>query len=164
MTPAVTAEAFRRAMRRFVGTVSLITVGAGDDRSGLIATSAGSLSADPPLMLVCINRQASAWPLFTRHASFGINFLRPHHRALADRFAGRDGAKGRARYEGADWRTMATGAPLLADAAAAFDCELDDIIDKGSHAIVVGRVVAVASGAGEDALAYWHGDYRSLAL
>ncbi|MDR3373981.1 MAG: flavin reductase family protein [Ancalomicrobiaceae bacterium] len=158
----ISADIFRAAMRQFVGTVSLITVGTGDERSGLVATSAGSLSADPPLVLVCVNRQASSWPLFARHAAFGVNFLRPHHRALAERFSGRDGTTGSARYDGADWRTMVTGAPLLKDAAVAFDCELDDMFDKGSHSVVIGRVMGVATAEGEDALVYWRGGYRSL--
>jgi flavin reductase (DIM6/NTAB) family NADH-FMN oxidoreductase RutF len=160
--PLPLADLFRSAMREFVGTVSVITVGEGAQRSGLVATSVVSLSLDPPMVLACINRSGSSWPLFGRFRHFGINTLRPDHQALADRFAGRGGVKGCARYDVGEWTTAVTGAPLLADGVVALDCELDEAIEKASHGIIIGRVRAVRTQPLESPLVYWRGTYRTI--
>src|SRR5262249_12701384 len=85
------ATSLRDAMRRVAGGVSVVTVGAGDDRTGLTVTSAVSLSIDVPTMLVSVNRTASAWPVLQKHRSFCVNFLNAGQQAVADRFAGKGG-------------------------------------------------------------------------
>jgi flavin reductase (DIM6/NTAB) family NADH-FMN oxidoreductase RutF len=148
----------RDVMRRLVGGVSVITCGVGDDRTGLTVTSVTSLSVEPPTMLFCINRNASAWPVIRRHRHFCVNILAEHHRAVADRFAGRGGVKGVERYAGARWVTLATGASALEDALAAIDCEVEETIERHSHAIVIGAAKRFRIGDG-DALAHQHGQY-----
>lgn len=156
--------AFRAAMRKLAGAVSVLSVGQGEARTGLTATSVSSLSVDPPTLLVSVNRTASASASLLAEQAFAINVLRPHHQALADRFAGRHGVSGAARYEGAEWSRLATGAPVLTDALAVFDCELEDAIERHTHLIIIGRVVASRVTEGADPLLYWAGDYRALAL
>jgi flavin reductase (DIM6/NTAB) family NADH-FMN oxidoreductase RutF len=159
----VGADAFRGAMRELSGGVSVITVGAGRDRSGMTATSVSALALDPPTLIVCINKESSTWPLLQRYGSFGVNVLHARHQGIADRFAGRNGVKGEQRYGEGQWITLATGASLLADALAAIDCELDEAIDRHSHAIVIGRVKAIHVGEGsEAALMYWRGRYGAF--
>lgn len=156
--------AFRAAMRKLAGAVSVLTVGQGEARTGLTATSVSSLSVDPPTLLVSVNRSASAAaPLLTERA-FAVNVLRPHHQDLADRFAGRHGVSGRARYEGGEWTRLSTGAPVLTDALAVFDCELEEAIERHTHLILIGRVVAARITETAEPLLYWAGNYRHLAL
>ncbi|MDQ0506899.1 flavin reductase family protein [Xanthobacter agilis] len=156
--------AFRAAMRKLAGAVSVLTVGVGDGRTGLTATSVTALSVEPPTLLITINRGGSSLGPVLQERVFAINVLRPHHQPVADRFAGKGGLKGPARYEGADWTKLTTGAPVLADALAAFDCELEDAIERHSHVIVIGRVVASRITENADPLLYWAGGYRGLAL
>ncbi len=156
--------AFRAAMRKLTGAVSVLSVGQGDGRTGLTATSVSSLSVDPPTLLISVNRSASAHGVLLSERAFAINVLRPHHEALADRFAGRGGVKGAERYEGAEWTRLSTGAPVLADALAVFDCVLEDAIERHSHIIVIGRVVASRITENASPLLYWAGAYRGLAL
>ncbi|MFG1378258.1 flavin reductase family protein [Xanthobacter autotrophicus] len=156
--------AFRAAMRKLAGAVSVLTVGAGDGRTGLTATSVTALSVEPPTLLITINRGGSSLGPVLQERAFAINVLRPHHQPVADRFAGKGGLKGPARYEGADWTKLTTGAPVLADALAAFDCELEDAIERHSHVIVIGRVVASRITESAEPLLYWAGGYRGLAL
>jgi flavin reductase (DIM6/NTAB) family NADH-FMN oxidoreductase RutF len=158
-----TPEAYKAAMRHFIGNVSVITVGLGADRSGLVVTSAISLAAEPPMVIACVNRTASSWPLIQRYRHFGVNFLGGDQQSIAERFSGRGGIKGAERYDGNRWITMATGAPLLADAQVALDCELEDSIDKASHSILIGRIKALSVREGPDALAYWRGAYTVVA-
>ncbi len=153
---------FRSGMRDLAGGVSVITVGEGEDRTGLTATSVTSLSVDPPSLLVCVNRNSSTWSALGRHGAFAVNLVRARHAALAERFAGRGGLKGAARYGQASWLRLVTGAPVLEDALASFDCQIEDMIERHSHAIVIGKVVAVRLAEEADALLYWRGAYEGL--
>jgi flavin reductase (DIM6/NTAB) family NADH-FMN oxidoreductase RutF len=156
--------AFRQAMRQLAGGVCAITVGDGDDRGGLVATSVTSLSMDPPTLLVCVNRGGASLPLIQRFGSFGVNVLAHRHLGLAHRFSGQGGVSGAARYDGSDWTVATTGAPLLSDALVAVDCVVDELIERHSHAIIIGRVQAVTPVRGEDALVYMRGAYAPLAV
>jgi 3-hydroxy-9,10-secoandrosta-1,3,5(10)-triene-9,17-dione monooxygenase reductase component len=163
-TPALDTPTFKDAMRRLVGGVSVITAGTGEARTGLTVTSAHSLSVDPPTMLVCVNRAASAWPVIQRDRHFCVNVLDARHQPVADRFTGREGVKGADRYEGARWRQFSTGASGLEDALAVIDCVVEEILERHSHGIIIGAVRAIHIGACGDALVYGHGRYRTLNL
>ena len=158
----VTANDFRSAMRQLTGGVSVITAGKGRDISGMTVTSVSSLSVDPPALIVSINREASSWPLVKRYGFFGVNILTSDQIDIAERFTGKGGLKGAARFAGADWTTRASGVPLLVGALAAIDCEVEDIVERHSHAIVIGRVLDVAVSARTAALAYWQGRYVAI--
>lgn len=156
------AASFRQAFRHLAGGVSVITTGHGQARTGLTATSVSSLSAEPPTIMFGLNLSSSTYPVLARNRCFGLNFLNARQKQVADRFAGRKGEKGEARYADADWTTGITGAPLLAGALASLDCEVEEIIERHSHAIVIGRVREVRLGDEEAALVYWRGDYERL--
>jgi flavin reductase (DIM6/NTAB) family NADH-FMN oxidoreductase RutF len=150
---------FRSAMRHLVGGVSIITVGRGEEMTGMTVSSLSSLSLDPPSVIVSLNRSASSWPILQRERVFGANFLAADQIDLAERFSGKGGLRGTERFAGAEWRTHVTGVPLLVGALASLDCEVEEIIERHSHGIVIGRVVHVEVAPQAAALAYWHGDY-----
>jgi flavin reductase (DIM6/NTAB) family NADH-FMN oxidoreductase RutF len=158
----VTASDFRNAMRQLTGGVSVITAGKGRNISGMTVTSVSSLSVDPPSLIVSLNREASSWPLVKRYGLFGVNILTSDQIDIAERFTGRGGLKGADRFAGARWTTRASGVPLLADALAAIDCEVEDVVERHSHTIVIGRVLDVAVSARTAALAYWQGRYVAI--
>lgn len=160
--PVVSADEFRGAMRHLTGGVSVITAGRGGEISGMTVSSVSSLSVDPPSLIVSINRNASSWPLIARHRTFGVNILTADQVEIAERFTGKGGLKGAARFAGAEWTTRASGVPLLVGALAALDCEVEEIIERHSHAIVIGRVLDVVSSQRTAALAYWHGEYVAI--
>lgn len=160
--PGPSSKEFRDAMRAFVGNVSVITVGDGDAASGLVVTSAISLSAEPPLVLVCVNLASSSIPLLRGEGRFGWSSLGAAHQAVAERFSGFGGVRGSARYDGADWETAVTGARLLKGAPTAFDCTVEEMIDRATHSILIGRVQAIRTTPGAGALVYWNGAYRGL--
>lgn len=150
------------AMRLVAGGVAVVTAGEGEERTGLTATSAVSLSIDPPTMIVCVNRNASALPVIERRRHFCVNVLAAQHEHVANRFAGLGGVKGAARYEEADWRPHATGALALEGALASIDCEVEELIERHSHVIAIGAVRGVRIGGGEP-LVYTRGRYHKLA-
>ena len=155
-------SAFRGAMRHLAGGVSVITAGQGAHRTGLTATSFSALSAEPPRVIVCVNRASSSFDTITRDQQFGANILAAHQSEIATRFSGRGGIKGEDRYAGAEWHRLETGVAVLANALAAFDCAVEEIIERHSHAILIGRVRAIHSPGGASALLYWRGEYEQL--
>jgi len=158
----VSSDEFRGAMRHLAGGVSVITAGRGRDISGMTVTSVSSLSVDPPALIVSINRESSSWPLVKRYGFFGVNILTSDQIDIAERFTGKGGLKGAARFAGDDWTTRASGVPLLVGALAAIDCEVEDVVERHSHAIVIGRVLDVAVSERTAALAYWQGRYVAI--
>jgi flavin reductase (DIM6/NTAB) family NADH-FMN oxidoreductase RutF len=160
--PEVTASDFRNAMRQLTGGVSVITAGKGRDISGMTVTSVSSLSVEPASLIVSLNRESSSWPLVKRYGFFGVNILTSDQIDIAERFTGKGGLKGADRFGGATWITRASGVPLLDGALAAIDCEVEDIVERHSHAIVIGRVLDVAVSARTAALAYWQGRYVAI--
>lgn len=154
--------AFKAAMRGFVGACSLITTGTEDAATGLVVTSGVSLTAEPPMILACINRSASSWPVLKQTGAFGWSALGAVHQTVAERFSGVGGLKGPVRYHGIEWVTGATGARHLADAPLAFDCTVDEMIDRGTHSILIGRVQSILTNPGRGSLLYWNGAYQPL--
>jgi flavin reductase (DIM6/NTAB) family NADH-FMN oxidoreductase RutF len=162
LEPELESAAFKNAMRFLAGAVSVITVGQGRDLTGFTATSVSSLSADHPSVIVSINRSSSSWPVIQRYRSFCVNVLADDQQPVADNFAGRGGVKGADRYEGAEWQKLATGSLGLVDALTVLDCQLEEAIERHSHAILIGSVRAIATRAEGQPLLYWHGGYRQL--
>jgi len=158
----IAASDFRGAMRHLTGGVSVITVGRGTDITGMTVTSVSSLSLDPASLIVSINRESSSWPLLRRHGSFGVNILTADQLDVAERFTGKDGLKGADRFAGAQWTTLVSGVPMLVGALSAIDCAAEDIIERHSHAIVVGRVLDIRNSRRTAALAYWQGRYVAI--
>lgn len=140
------ADLLRGAMRRSAGGVSIITAGRGPERTGMTVTSAISLSMAPPTMLVAVDRTASTLPVLVGAGHFAVNIPSARQVAVAERFAGRGGAKGAARYAGAEWIRLGSGSWGLDGALAVIDCRVEQIIERHTHAIVLGAVLAVHLG------------------
>jgi flavin reductase (DIM6/NTAB) family NADH-FMN oxidoreductase RutF len=136
---AVSSADFRGAMRHLTGGVSVITAGRGKDITGMTVTSVTSLAVDPPTLLVSINRDASSFPLIRRYGAFGVNILAADQLDVAERFAGKGGLKGADRFAGSQWVTAVSGVPLLVGALSAVDCEVEEIVERHSHGIVIAR-------------------------
>jgi flavin reductase (DIM6/NTAB) family NADH-FMN oxidoreductase RutF len=149
---------FRSLMRRLAGGVSIITAGRGDDITGMTVTSLTSLSASPPRVLVSIGRQASSFALIERHRLFGINILGADQQQIARRFS--DGTlKGKQRFEGTAWTPGSSGVPLLGRSLAVAECEVEEIIERYSHGIIVGRLLSIKFSDRLSGLIYWNGKY-----
>lgn len=161
MTP-FDPKAFREATKAFVGNCSVITVGAGDQASGLVVTSVVAPTTDPARLMFAINPRSSSYPLIKETGRFGWSSLGAGDQAVAERFSGFGGVSGPARHDGADWDLTDNGTRLLADAPAAFDCEVEEIIDRMDHAIIVARVVGGRTTPGKGGLVYWNGAFRAL--
>jgi flavin reductase (DIM6/NTAB) family NADH-FMN oxidoreductase RutF len=149
-------------MRQLAGGVAVITVGLTPYRSGYMGTAVFSLSVDPQRVVISVGRGSSSYPLIRQHGLFGLNVLAAGQQAVADRFAGRGGIKGEARYEGDRWNITPRGVSLLAGAIAAAECAVEEIIERHSHALIIGEPLSISASADSGALLYWRSSYRSL--
>lgn len=157
---SVDAPTFRKAMRHLAASVTLITTRHLKVRGGLTATAVCSVSADPAQMLVCVNGSASAHDPIGSSGVFCVNILAPHHRKIAERFAGMDGVEGDARFDGmGDWSTLTTGAPVLKGCSASFDCRTINAVTAGTHTIFIGEIVDLALDPKAHPLLYCDGSF-----
>jgi flavin reductase (NADH) len=151
--------AFRAAMRRLAGHVHVVTTRLGDERAGLTATAVCSLTAQPPRVLACINLSGRSFQMIAESRVMAVNVLGAEHQALARRFAG---AGGTDPFEGPErWTQAGTGAPLLADAQASFDCVVDQLLVTSTHAIVIGDIRHISHRDSGEPLLYADGQFIS---
>ena len=160
-TGPTSPDAYRAAMRLVPAAVTIVTARHDGQRNGLTATAVASVSAEPPQLLICINRQASAEPLIAGSARFAVNVLARDHLDLAERFS-RSKLPGDARFEASCWIDLPSGVPALADAIAVFDCRMVQQSVFGTHSLFIGEVAGVTTSTGEPLL-YHAGRFRQLA-
>lgn len=158
----VDAKDFKQAMRQCAGAVALVTVGTEHGkRTGLTVTSACSLSDSPPSLIVCVNRNASAHARIREEGAFAVNFLHEDHALLALTFSGQKGVNGDDRFGFGQWTRGATGAPVLTDAVAAFDCVLAQEFETRTHSIFVGEVRSASHSAMATPLVYLRSNFHT---
>lgn len=150
------ARTFWRVLGQRATGMTIVTAQGDAGPAGFLGLSAAHVSADPATMLVSIDRRTSALDAVLGRRHFAINYLPAEAQALADRFSGKAGVSGIARFADAEWFTLATGAPVLKSALGAFDCTVDEVIDRGSVAIIIGRVLAASVSDG-DPLVFFRG-------
>jgi flavin reductase (DIM6/NTAB) family NADH-FMN oxidoreductase RutF len=154
----VTRVEFRAALRLFAAGVTVVTTRDEEGRpTGLTASAFTSVSLDPPLVLVCVDRAATAHPSVLCHGWFAINVLARGQEALSRQFAVSSGDK----FTGVGYRAGLAGLPLLDGALATLQCRLVQDHDGGDHSIFVGQVEQAAARAGAP-LVYFQGDYHEL--
>ncbi|CAL94560.1 flavin reductase family protein [Azoarcus olearius] len=157
----LSAEAFRRGMRRLALPTAVVTTAHDGERGGLTVSSLCSVSTDPPRLLVCINTAASAFPLLRASGVLAVNMLAEGQGALCMRF-GSSRCSGEARFAEGRWETARTGAPLLADALASFDCRVVEMHESATHAIVIADVVELRTAPDAMPLLYRDGAFARL--
>ncbi len=157
----VTPDQFRHVMRHWASTVTVVTTRTDEVIYGLTVTAFASLSAQPPMVFVSIDRQTHSHPLIERSGIFCVNFLAPGMAHVSDRFAGRVPCED--RFAGLTHHRAATGAPVLDDAIAFLDCRVAESLITGDHTLFVGQVeVAAIQKPGQSPLLYFQGDYHTV--
>ena len=116
----------------------------------------------PPTLLICLGLHTSTLAGIRREGAFCVNILAAGRQDLAERFAGRGGFQGADRFGLGDWSPLVTGAPALTDALAAIDCRLEEIIERHTHAILIGAAQAVRVPGVDGALLHWRSQFETL--
>ncbi|MGB0956099.1 MAG: flavin reductase family protein [Panacagrimonas sp.] len=153
---------FRSAMQKLAGGVCIVTTRHRGHRLGLTATAVCSLCAEPPALIACVNRGAEAHDAIRASQRICINVLAQHHVELSNVFSSGDRLKGEARFDHGQWTTGDSGAPILEDALADFDCRVSRAIEHGSHSIFICEVLSARCNADGDPLIYGNRSYGSL--
>lgn len=149
-------------MRHQAGAVTVVAAGQPGARAGLTATAVASVSDKPPALLVCVGQETQAHGLIAELKHFSVNLLSTEQQAIADRFAGRDGLAGEARFAGSDWRIGPAGTPILDGALATLECRLTDSHAFTTHTIFIGNVIDGLFQPDVSPLLYFRGDYWDI--
>ena len=152
-------NAFKEALRGWASGVTVVTSRAGEKIHGMTVSAFSSVSADPPLVLVCANRSSTTHGIIEEGGVFAVNILAEHQQEVSNVFASSKYED--SRLERVGWTEGATGAPIIDEALASLECRVRSAHHEGSHTIYIGHVESVhASDA--DPLLYYKGGYRSL--
>jgi flavin reductase (DIM6/NTAB) family NADH-FMN oxidoreductase RutF len=156
--PGVEAAQFRQLMGRFATGVSVVTArGAGGHPAGMTASSVASVSLDPPLLLVAVDRQNDMHDALLAAADFAINILAADQEAMARRFAAVEAN----RFDGVGYREGRRGVPLIDDALAHIECTKHAAVPSGDHTVFFGLVTG-GEVSERRPLLYYRGGYASL--
>jgi flavin reductase (DIM6/NTAB) family NADH-FMN oxidoreductase RutF len=148
----------RKIMGQFATGVTVVTTGGKAGKHGLTANAVTSLSLDPPLVLVAVEKKAHSLEFLKTNRCFAINILRLEQEEVSRRFA----MPGPKDFTGLALLEALTDAPILADCLAYADCRVVEILPGGDHEIFVGEIVAGDVHEGMPLL-YYSGKYSSLA-
>jgi flavin reductase (DIM6/NTAB) family NADH-FMN oxidoreductase RutF len=152
-------DLFRRVLSNFAAGVTVVTTLDAERRPhGLTATAFTSVSLDPPLVLVCIDKKAETFPQFAPAGIFAVNFLALDQQHLSQRFAKSGGEK----FEGVGWRRGSLGTPLLDGAVGYVECRIKHAYEGGDHIIYVGEIEAADANDTPPLLHFRHA-YRKVA-
>jgi flavin reductase (DIM6/NTAB) family NADH-FMN oxidoreductase RutF len=157
----VDVEQFKAGMRALAGAVNIIGSAHAGHRYGMTATAVCSATADPPTVLVCINKLAATHGAIAKSKAFCVNVLRAEDWDLSTAFSGAQ--SGESRFKSRDWTRLATGSPVLIDALVSFDCRVVKTLAHGTHTIFLGQVEQVVLGKKGKPLVYSEGQYAKLA-
>jgi flavin reductase (DIM6/NTAB) family NADH-FMN oxidoreductase RutF len=147
----------RQVMGRFATGVAVVTTCVGEQFSGMTANAVMSLSLDPPLVVVSVDKSASMHGLLQEGQCFAINVLRLDQEELSNRFAQR----GPKDFSDLSIKTAESGAPILVDALAYLDCRLVEITAAGDHDMFIGECLSGETGDGAP-LIFFGGRYGEL--
>ena len=154
------AQKFRDGMSRLGAAVNIITSDGPEGRHGMTASAVCSITDSPPTLLVCVHQENHSHDIFNGNGTLCVNVLGGQHTELSNIFATRGG---RERFRTGNWTTLATGAPVLADAVVAFDCNIIERRSMGSHSVFYARVADVLiSNAPAETLIWFDRSYHNL--
>ncbi|MET9517170.1 flavin reductase family protein [Streptomyces sp. NPDC002994] len=155
-TAPVDSSALKSALSSFCTGVAVVTALRPDGQpTGMAVQSFSSVSLDPPLVCFCPAHTSSTWPKIRAATRFAVNILAADQQSLCRQFAVTGGNK----FGGVRWSHGTNGAPLLGDALATIECDLEDVLDGGDHAIALGRITALTALRESDPLLYFRRTY-----
>lgn len=151
---------FRQVLGHFPTGVTVVTAIHDGTPVGMAIGSFASLSLDPPQVLFCVGRHSSTWPRIREVGSFCVNVLAEDQEDVCRVFA----AKSDDKFAEIGWTRSGNGSPLLAGVLAHLDCTIDQVIDSGDHAVVIGAVSDLGVDHEGGPLVFFRGGYGRFAV
>ncbi|MEX2245506.1 MAG: flavin reductase family protein [Dehalococcoidia bacterium] len=152
---------FRSVIGHFATGVTVITTAAGEELQGMTANAITSLSLDPMMMLVCVDKDSHTHRVLSAGGVFAVNILSEHQEEVSRLFAKRGGPEV-GSLRGQRFTLGTSGAPLLEDCLAYLDCRVRGVLDGGDHSIFLGEVVEARVLSDARPLLFYRGHYHSL--
>ena len=160
---AVSQKEFRDAMARLGAAVNIITTDGPAGIGGFTASAVCSVTDEPPTILICMNRNATAAPRLKENGTVCVNVVGTAQKEAAMVFAGVTKCPMEERVLAGTWSRLATGAPALDGALESLDCRISEIVEKGSHLVIFAEVEAIRLGdEQEHGLIYFGRDYHAV--
>ncbi len=152
---------FRSIIGHFATGVTVITAAAGEELQGMTANAVSSLSLDPVMVLICVDKSTHTHGVLERGGVFAVNILGEHQEQLSRIFAKRAEPE-LGMLRGQPFRFGASGAPILEDCMAFFDCRVADVLQGGDHSIFLGEVIDQGVVHDMKPLLFYRGKYHAL--
>jgi flavin reductase (DIM6/NTAB) family NADH-FMN oxidoreductase RutF len=153
----IDAKVFWKTLGQRAIGMTVVTADSDDGPTGFLGLSAAHVTASPPTMLVSVDHKTSALIGIMSRRHFAVNFLPANAGRVADAFGGKTDLSGAARFAAGEWRILSTGAPVFCDALGAFDCTVEDVVQRSNISIIIGTVVAAAWRAEGEPLIFFRG-------
>jgi flavin reductase (DIM6/NTAB) family NADH-FMN oxidoreductase RutF len=153
---------FRSVIGRFATGVTIITTAAGEEMQGMTANAVSSLSLDPTMILICVEKSTHTHGVLERGGVFAVNILADDQEDVSRLFATRAEPEINS-LRGLRFNIGVSGAPVLEDCLAFLECNVVQVLEGGDHSIFIGEVVAEGIRSEKDPLLFYRGAYRSLA-
>ena len=134
---------FREVMSRFATGVSVVTTLDGERPAGITVNALSSVSLDPPLVMVALDRSRFITPIVRAHGRYAVNVLGESQGTLSDCFAHAPVSPGREEFCGASWHPGTAGLPLLDGAIATLECSVVETFSAGDHDLFIAQVDAL---------------------
>ncbi len=155
----IDGETFRNVMRKLADSVTVVTTEGDGTFHGFTATAVCSVCAEPPTILIVVNRSARTHPYIHQKGIFAVNILADNQAHLANLFA----SKSSEQFANVKYAVTPRGVPVIENAAAFIECNIDQQHEVGTHTIFIGRVVG--GGAAENSpLIYHDANYARVAM
>ena len=156
---AITDAAFKQAMSHFASGVTVVTTEHEGRPYGMTVASFASLSLNPPLVLVCIEKNVKSHDAIAAARAFGVSILEESQADISGRFA----SKSEDKFNGVAVRRGSAGVPLIEGALCQIECRVTQQVPGGDHSIFIGEVVDAQTGEGKP-LVYYRSGYRQISV
>ena len=140
----IDSDAFRRVMGHFVTGVTVVSAFDGTQPFGITVNALSSVSLDPPLVMIALDRRRFLTPIVRAAGRYAVNILSEEQQAMSDCFAGAPVQPGRDAFCGASWHPGDAGLPLIDGAIATLECTVVETFSAGDHDLFIGRVDTLA--------------------
>ena len=158
---SIDAESYRHIIGQFATGVTVVTTAVDGWLHGMTANALTSVSLDPLLLLICVDKQAHAYRQIDTGGRFAVNILTAEQEELSQLFTVSEGPE-RGRLRGAPYRLGPNGTPVLEGCLAYLECEVADRCQGGDHTIFIGAVAGGEVLREASPLLFYRGGYRRL--
>lgn len=163
MADAIDTDEFRRTLGLFTTGVTVVATCYEDILHGMTANAFASVSLDPLLVLVCVDREAGLHSLLPEAGRFAVTVLSAEQEAESAWFASPRRPAGTDQFDDVEWHpSPVSGCPVLSRGVAYLDCRLTEVHEGGDHSIFIGEVLDLGPLEATEPLVFFGGAYRSL--